>query len=162
MEWRIVREKEEERCFKSRQEEEKTFSGVWYPSSAVDIDTNTACAPKIPQILLSRISCHIHILILSITLFTTIYCLYAAWLRHPRGLDSHQKGACKHVHWYADLYLIYVYIYVSYQVLLFSRLWLHWVPTEGRLTLTAPCSRSDQTETGPFSTAEEHTHTVTR
>ncbi|TMS21260.1 Breast cancer metastasis-suppressor 1-like protein-A [Larimichthys crocea] len=42
-----------------------------------------------------------------------------------------------------------------------GRLWLRWVPTEGRLTLTALCSHSDQTEPDPFSTAETHTHTHT-
>lgn len=31
---------------------------------------------------------------ISLILCTTIYCLYAAGLGHPRGLDSHQKGVC--------------------------------------------------------------------
>ncbi|GLD73597.1 breast cancer metastasis-suppressor 1-like protein-A [Lates japonicus] len=31
-----------------------------------------------------------------------------------------------------------------------ERLWPRWVPTEGRQTLTALCSHSDQTETDPY------------
>uniref|UniRef100_A0A3Q3KD75 BRMS1 like transcriptional repressor b n=1 Tax=Monopterus albus TaxID=43700 RepID=A0A3Q3KD75_MONAL len=63
--------------------------------------------------------------------------------------DMHSQGnTCVHRHLFNN----------QVMCLLFSRPWLRWVPTERRSILTAPCSRSDLTETDPFSTAEECTH----
>lgn len=98
----------------------------------------------------------------SLTPPTPIYRLHAARLGHPGGLDGYQKGAqnaaaLSHVCVFVCTHLLTTTTTMMCVCVLSPRPWLRWAPTEGRRTRTAPCSRSDKTDAGPFSTAEEHT-----
>ena len=101
---------------------------------------------------------------LSLTILTSIYRLHATWSGHLGGLDYYQKSVLKNISFKmcCFIFVCWTLFTSSFWIcmcLLSSRLWPHWAPTKERLTLKAPFSHSDPTETGQFSTAETLTNT---